>query len=119
MFREILQEVVEESEGGIAGLVMGFDGITVDQYSRGGGPVDIESVGLEYSVSLKSILAAAQMLNAGATTEISIKTERFVTLIRPLQDDYFVALILSPDGNIGKARFLLRTRSAQLADQFN
>jgi hypothetical protein len=34
MFQETLREVVEGTEGAIAGLLMGFDGITVDSYTR-------------------------------------------------------------------------------------
>lgn len=34
MFNETLREIVEGTEGGVAGLLMGFDGIAVDSWTR-------------------------------------------------------------------------------------
>ena len=36
------------------------------------------------------------------------------TVIRYINDEYFVAVALRPDGNFGKARFKLRTAASQL-----
>ncbi len=119
MFREVLQDVVERTEGGVAGLLMGFDGIPVDAYVRdsGGLPVDVETVGMEYSVILKDIRKAAELLEAGLANEISIQAEKLTTVIRVLNDEYFVAVTLRPDGNYGKARFLLRTAGSKLLSE--
>jgi len=114
MFREVLQEVVDNTDGGVAGLLMGFDGIPVDQYVRDEATFDVESVGMEYSVVLKGVQQAAEMLESGAAKEVAIKAERLTTVIRLLNDEYFVAVTLKPSGNLGKARFLLRTRSVKL-----
>lgn len=114
MFREILQEVVDNTDGGVAGLLMGFDGIPVDQYVRDDATIDVETIGMEYSVILKSIRQAAEMLEAGDALEVAIKAERMITVIRLLNDEYFVAVSLKPSGNLGKARFMLRTRSQKL-----
>ena len=116
MFREILQNVVERTEGGVAGLLMGYDGIAIDQYAAAGGPFDIESVGMEYSVVLKGVQRAAEMLDAGTTDEVSVKTERLTTVVRLLTDEYFVAVTLEPGGNVGKARYLLRTCAPELIE---
>jgi len=114
MFKEILKDVVDHTDGGVAGLLMGFDGIPVDQYVRDDEGFDVESVGMEYSVILKNIRSAAEMLDAGDATEVSVQAERLTTVIRLLNDEYFVAVALRPSGNLGKARFLLRTRSVKL-----
>ena len=50
MFKELLEEVVQGTEGGIAGLVMGFDGIPVDNYVKDDAALDVETIGMEYSV---------------------------------------------------------------------
>jgi hypothetical protein len=65
MFTQILKDVVDGTEGGVAGLLMGYDGITVDKYIRGGGDLDVATVGMEYSVILKKIMEAAEMLDIG------------------------------------------------------
>jgi predicted regulator of Ras-like GTPase activity (Roadblock/LC7/MglB family) len=116
MFKEILQDLVDRTDGGVAGLLMASDGIAIDQYSSGDDGFDIEAVGMEYSVVLKGVQRAAEMLDAGETKEVSVKTERLTTVVRMLTDEYFVALALQPGGNVGKARFLLRTSAPTLLE---
>ena len=116
MFKEILQDLVDRADGGVAGLLMASDGIAIDQYSKGDGPFDIESVGMEYSVVLKGMQRASEMLDAGSTKEVSVETERLTTVVRMLSDEYFVALALEPNGNVGKARYLLRVSAPQLIE---
>jgi predicted regulator of Ras-like GTPase activity (Roadblock/LC7/MglB family) len=116
MFKDVLRDCVERTEGGIAGLVMGFDGIPVENYIKGDLTVDVESVGMEYSVILSQIIKAARMLEAGEAREVSIQAEKLTTVIRLLNKEYFVALTMAPGGNFGKARFLLRTLTPKLLD---
>jgi len=116
MFKNVLQEVVDGTEGGVAALLMGFDGIPVEHYVRDGASLNVESVGMEYSVILKNIRKAAEMLDAGTAREVSVRAEKMTTVIRLLNDEYFVAVALAPDGNQGKARFLLRTSASRLLD---
>ena len=116
MFKEILQDLVDRTDGGVAGLLMASDGIAIDQYSSDDGGFDIESVGMEYSVVLKGMQRAAEMLDAGETQEVAVKTERLTTVVRMLTDEYFVALALEPGGNVGKARFLLRTSAPTIIE---
>ena len=56
------------------------------------------------------------MLDTGATNEVSVKTERLTTVVRMLTDEYFVALAIAPGGNVGKARYLLRTSAPKLIE---
>lgn len=119
MFREVLREVVERTEGGVAGLLMGFDGITVEHYVRdsASSQVDVETVGMEFSVILKDIRKAAELLEAGGAKEVSVQAENMTTVMRVLNDEYFVAVTLEPHGNSGKARFLLRTAGSKLLSE--
>lgn len=110
MFQSVLKEVVENTEGGLASLLMDFEGIAVDSYAKPDASFDITTVGAEFSVVVKSIQRAAQMLEAGDTAEVAVQAEKMTTLIRVVNDTYFVALSLAPDANIGKARYMLRTR---------
>jgi predicted regulator of Ras-like GTPase activity (Roadblock/LC7/MglB family) len=116
MFKDVLRDVVERTDGGIAGLVMGYDGIPVENYVKGDLSVDVETVGMEYSVILSQIMKAAKMLEAGEAREVAIQAEKVTTVIRLLNSQYFVALTMSPQGNFGKARFLLRTLTPKLLD---
>jgi len=119
MFKEVLQEIVDGTEGGVAALLMGYDGIAVDQYVRGDSTIDVQTVGMEYSVILSGIRQAAEMLDAGTTLEVSIKAEHLTTVVRYLTEEYFMAITLVPGANVGKARYLLRTRGARLVDELS
>ncbi|MBI2895866.1 MAG: hypothetical protein HYY06_20075 [Deltaproteobacteria bacterium] len=115
MFREALKTMVDGTEGGVAGLLMGFDGIAVDSYTaEEGSEFDIATVGMEFSVILTQIRKAVEILGAGTTQEIAIKSEKLTTIIYSINNEYFLALALRPDGNYGKGRYLLRTTAPGL-----
>lgn len=114
MFESTLQQIVDRTEGGVAGLIMDSEGIAVESYAREGAQFDITTIGIEFGVVLGSIKRAAESLEAGKANEVSIGTEKLVTLIRTLGDSYFLAMALQPDGNMGKARFLMRSAAARL-----
>lgn len=115
MFREILSDVVDRTEGGLAALVMGMDGIAVESYVREDQPLEVENVGMEFSVILKDIRKATELVDAGVAREVTIQGEKLTTVIRLINEEYFVAVALRPDGNYGKARYLLRTGATKLA----
>jgi len=119
MFQTVLKEVVDGTEGGLATLLMDFEGIAVDSYSKPEAPFDITTIGAEFSVVLKSIQRAAQMLEAGDTAEIAVQAEKMITLIRVVNSTYFVAFSMTPDANIGKARYMLRTRVPALLKELS
>ena len=71
MFKDLLRDIVEKTDGGIAGLLMDASGIPVDSYAVADAPFDIGTVGAELSVVLKQIAKASEMLEAGSAQEIS------------------------------------------------
>jgi predicted regulator of Ras-like GTPase activity (Roadblock/LC7/MglB family) len=118
MFRDALREIVDKTEGGVAGLIMDSEGIAVESYARADTPLeppfDISTVGIEFGVVLSSIKRAAQSLEAGTAHEVAIGTDKMITMIRTLGDSYFLAVAIRPDGNFGKGRFLMRTIAPKL-----
>lgn len=114
MFREALREIVDRTEGGVAGLIMDSEGIPVESYARDGAAFDITTVGIEFGVVLSSIKRAAESLEAGKAQEVAIGTDKMVTLMRTLGESYFLAIAMKPDGNLGKGRFLMRTAAPKL-----
>ena len=117
MFKEALRSVVDGTDGVLAGLLMDFEGIPVETYARGNPGFDIESVGAEVSVVVKAIQRASEMLEAGATREVAFRSDKLVTLIRVINETYFVAVALSPEGNLGKGRYLLRVAAPKIAEE--
>ena len=119
MFSEILQRIVEETGGGIGAVLMGYDGIAIDQYFAPEEELDLHMVVVEYSNVLKEIRKTADILSLGDMEEISIRTDRFIIVIRILNDDYFVAMVISRDGNFGKARYLMTREGFNLTEALN
>ena len=109
MFQENLKRLVAETEGGIAGLLMGFDGIAVDSYNAPGNPLDINTVGMEFSFILGQVRKASEILEVGGVNEVAIRCENLTIIMRVISKEYFLALAVKPDGNFGKGRYLLRT----------
>jgi predicted regulator of Ras-like GTPase activity (Roadblock/LC7/MglB family) len=114
MFRDSLRRMVEQTQGGVAGLLMGFDGIAVESFAQEAGKFDIQTVGMEFSYILTQVRKAVETLDAGTTEEVTIKTDRLTILIRVLNKDYFVALAMQPTGNSGKGRYMLRVTAPKI-----
>ncbi len=112
MFKEALQKVVDAVDGGLAALLMGFDGIAVDQVTADG--FDIETLGMEFSVVLNDVRKAVLALDAGQTDEVAFRAEKVTVVVRMLNDEYFMALALKPEGNLGKGRYMLRLAAPTL-----
>jgi predicted regulator of Ras-like GTPase activity (Roadblock/LC7/MglB family) len=114
MFQDVLREIVEKTDGGIASLIMDNEGIAVESYARDDAPFDINTVGIEFGVVLGAIKRASESLEAGGAKEVAIGTDKMITLIRTLNETYFLAVAITPDGNLGKGRFLMRVAAPKL-----
>lgn len=108
---------MDRTEGANAGLLMDFEGIPVESYTREESACDVEVVGAEASVIVKAILRTGEMLDVGEMRELSFQSEQMTTLIRIINGSYFLTLTLGPEGNIGKGRFLMRVAAPALAQE--
>jgi len=112
-FRSILRSIVEECGGGLGAVLMGADGIPIEEYVTDRipeGPLqeDIGSAGVEFSRILEEIRKAADALGGGAVHETVVSLARMSLVFRPIDAETFLALVISTDGNLGKARYLIR-----------
>lgn len=96
---------------------MGLDGIPVDTYIRQNDKVDITTVGMEFSFILTQVRKAGDSLQVGSLEELAVKAQRLVLVCRMLSPQYFLAIVLAPEGNFGKARYLCRLASPALTAQ--
>ena len=118
MFRDSIQKMIErlDPNGGAAGVLMGFDGIPVDSYARGGSP-DVPTIGAELAHLLAQIRRSLGAIGIGALGDLTLRTDRLAVLIEILSDGYFLALGLPADANLGKARYLLRKLGPEVRAQ--
>lgn len=107
-YKEHLAEACEKVEGAFACTVMGYDGILVDSHDTGKAPFDVNSMLVEYSGLVAKMAKSGEYLATGNVNEVSVGSENATVAIRPLNNEYFVALVLPPEANMGKARFYLR-----------
>lgn len=114
IFEEVAKEIVEKVYGGLASIIMGRDGIPLSSYIKEGVSLDLEPLGIEYSNLLSQILQASRNIGTGEVGEVAILTEQFFIVLRVISPDYFICLILSPDGNLGKAKYLIRVNLPKL-----
>ena len=116
-FGDILKNVVDGTEGALGALVVGLDGIPVDEYSLRS-ELDIQSMTVEYSSLIKEIEKGSQAVQLGSTKEVTVMAEKAMVMLRRLNDEYFIVLIIKPEGNFGKGRFLLRMSVPKLLKEF-
>jgi predicted regulator of Ras-like GTPase activity (Roadblock/LC7/MglB family) len=117
-FREDLEAICGRVQGAMGATLMGFDGIAIETAElKAPEGVELQSLLVEYSSILSQVQKAAESLQMGNASEVSIRTEKLVAVARSLTPDYFVLLALSPDGNLGRARYELRIAGPKLASQ--
>ena len=117
MFAETLKKVVDNIEGGIAAVVMGLDGIAVESYVKLDDRVDVNTVAMEFSFILGQVRKAGDSLAVGNLEELSVKAQRLLLVCRMLSPQYFIAIVMAPEGNFGKARYLARLAQPALVAQ--
>jgi predicted regulator of Ras-like GTPase activity (Roadblock/LC7/MglB family) len=112
-FASLLREIVEGCGGGIGAALMGSDGIPIEEVVVSPAPEgplgeDIAIAGVEFGRILDEIRKASDSLAGGAVQETVVLLSRFTLVFRPVDEDVFLVLVLAPDGNLGKARYLIR-----------
>ena len=112
-FDATLSAIVDGCSGCVGAVLMGSDGIPIAERVRGGvpeGPLaeEIGTAGVEFTRILEEIRKASDALSGGNVTETVVVMSRFSLAFRTIDDETFLAVVVLPDGNLGKARYLMR-----------
>jgi predicted regulator of Ras-like GTPase activity (Roadblock/LC7/MglB family) len=113
-FDAILDEIVNGCGGGIAAALMGIDGISIAEVVSDREDVrevlveEIGTAGAEFGRILAEIGKASDALGGGAVNETAVVMSRFTLVFRNVDDETFLVVAIAPDGNLGKARYLIR-----------
>jgi predicted regulator of Ras-like GTPase activity (Roadblock/LC7/MglB family) len=121
-FSEHLKNIVGQVDGAIACSVMGFDGIAVETYqaeAKASDAADLEltNAWVEFANLLSQLKNTAETLKTGKVAELSVNTEKVITLMRMVTPEYFLVLALLPTGNYGKARYVLRIKAPEVGKE--
>jgi predicted regulator of Ras-like GTPase activity (Roadblock/LC7/MglB family) len=114
-FESILREIIESCKGAVGIALMGIDGIPIAQVEAARQPGeaallrdDIGTAGVEFASILGEIRKASDALGGSDMSETLVNLGRFWLLFRQVDEDTLLVLALAPDGNLGKARYLMR-----------
>jgi predicted regulator of Ras-like GTPase activity (Roadblock/LC7/MglB family) len=108
-----LKQIVESTPGAKGAILMGLDGIVVEQFvAEEHADTDIESMAMEFSFRFIELREAASSLEMGELNDIAVKAEYGTFLARMLTGEYFVGLLLAEPGHFGKARWMLRSTAS-------
>ena len=119
-FREHMQRIVESTPGALACTIMGFDGIAIDTVQVGASEVDIPNLLVEYAAAAQQLRrSAAVEAAAGTFIEMHVASGKLSALLRPLTDEYFIAVVLAPNALSGKARYLMRVSAGPIAKELS
>ena len=110
-FRDVVQGISDRVDGTLAVSLIGLDGISVEKLNGGTVPLDV--MGAEFGSFIKSVRLSNTELNTGEILQFSLVTEKYIAFVSEVTPEYYVLLVLKPDGNYGRARFEL-TRAKQL-----
>jgi predicted regulator of Ras-like GTPase activity (Roadblock/LC7/MglB family) len=113
-FRQVLSGIRDRVDGTLAVSLIGLDGIAIDTLNEGRVPLDV--LGAEVGGFVKSIRPNTE-LDTGEVLQFSLVTEKYITFLSAVTQEYFILLVLRPDGNYGRARFELSKAKNLLRDE--
>jgi predicted regulator of Ras-like GTPase activity (Roadblock/LC7/MglB family) len=117
-FREHIRNLVERLDGGVAAVLMGFDGISIDSYAKSQASLrtlpDIQTLAMEFAHLISQTRRTLQSLDAGALEEFTLRAEALTLVVRVLTPEYFLACAILPGANLGKTRYLMRLSAPAL-----
>ena len=115
-YKESLKTITESVGGGLAAIIMGYDGIPIDEYLVDSTQFDLQLLTVEYANLLRDIRRTVDLLGNGVMEEVSIATDRLRVLVRVINDQFFLVLVITAEGNYGKGRYLLSREALKLKD---
>ena len=115
MFREVLRGIAERVDGTLAVSLIGLDGIAIETVNLDSVP--LEAMGAEFGGFIKSVRVTNTELDTGEILQFSLVTEKYIAFLSAVTSEYYVLLVLRPDGNYGRARYELARAKHLLRDE--
>ncbi|MEW6109199.1 MAG: roadblock/LC7 domain-containing protein [Nitrospirota bacterium] len=116
-FLEVLKETVDRVDGAVSAMIIASDGIPVQEYSTER-LIDLTGLGAEASAMIRDIGYASENLRLGEAREFSIISDMCGIIMRKINNDYYLALVIKPEGNYGKGRFILKNTVPKIEGEF-
>jgi predicted regulator of Ras-like GTPase activity (Roadblock/LC7/MglB family) len=107
MFLDQLSQISNRIDGALALSLVAKDGMPVESVSSDPS-LDLEVLAAELVNQVRSITENHRELAVGEVQHLAVTTDRLTLMVSSVAADYYLLLVLGPDGNHGRARFELR-----------
>ena len=114
-FEESMTELLESCPGARGAAIVDPDGIPVVVSPEDG---SLEVLGAEFATILHDLAEAARELQHGQLEQCSVFAEDAVIILTTIAAGYFLVLVVSRDGLVGKGRYLSRLARVRLYSEF-
>jgi len=112
-FAEALSGILRRTDGALAAAVVASDGMVVHAEGNTGSP-DLSLLTAHCSDLLRRSSSAGEECGLGATAELIQKTGSNALLVRAVNDQYCLMLLLDTGGLVGRGRWELRKAAGSL-----
>ena len=107
MFLEQLSRINNRIEGALALSLIAKDGIPVESVSSDP-DLDLDVLAAELTSQVRAISHNHRDMAVGEVQQLAVTTDRLTLMVSSVTPEYFLLLVLGPEGNYGRARFELR-----------
>jgi predicted regulator of Ras-like GTPase activity (Roadblock/LC7/MglB family) len=113
VFADTLRRIAERVEGVQAVSLVGVDGIPVDSWGTGKDSA-LEAMAAEMGAFVKAARSRQAGTSDGPIQQLCLMTGETTAILSRVTEEYYLLLLLSPEGNLGRGRFELRKAALAL-----
>lgn len=120
MFGDLLKQIVTKVDGAIGALIMGLDGIAIEQQIVDADRFDnrLSMIAAAYATLLRNSMRTSSDVGVGQLQEMCVISGNMMLVIKLINPEYFLLIALEANGNIGRARFELKKAQLLLEEEF-
>lgn len=108
MFEEKLSQIIDNVEGTLGCLLIGFDGIPIESLYTGEKLTEMDEIAVELSNLLGKFRRLEENYEMGGVEELAVTIGDVTTLAHVVGDEYMLMLALSPDADVDRGQNMLR-----------
>ncbi|MCS6884379.1 MAG: hypothetical protein RMM17_14090 [Acidobacteriota bacterium] len=113
-FGRILEHIVDNTYGARGAVFLDKDGEVVQSYLAPKTKAELEIIGAYHGITLSSCRKFSEEAEMGSIEVLICKYKDAICVIKTLNEGYFVLLLLSPQGNLGQAMYVLKEAAAEI-----
>ena len=113
VFGDTLRRIAERVEGARAVSLVGVDGIAIDTYGSEDRSA-IEALAAEMGAFVKSSRSREGDSADRVIGQLCLMREDTTAILSRVTEEYYLLLLLSPEGNLGRGRFELKKAALTL-----